>query len=186
MGSTGIKATVSIRYDESQDRIRLLFSLKNKVEVEGVLTRGLFKRLLQSAPDWLAANPPLARAAESAMSSNALDMGAGQPAVDYPLYQPVTLKSQKRDETSKNIESFMIGTITMKSLLMAGDEQGVGLGLGSIDKPQALKLTLTVDQFLMLIGIMTDKAANWDLVNPWFNTSFFAAIGLRGGEKIVH
>jgi len=116
-------------------------------------------------------NYTVTSAAQATTESKAMPTAEQQHAVNQFQHQAAQQKPHEQHDIkiNSNIDSFMIDTVNMTSLSKPDGTQGIGLSFIAKDEQQNINLTLTIEQFHVMLATMIEKAANWDLVNPWLD-----------------
>lgn len=160
---TSAQSTISITYDEQQDRLRLLLTSKSQQQVEGVMTRRLLKGALQGLPAWLA------KQVVALPSHTIVPTVEQQHAVSQFQHQTAQqqVKEQVDIEFNDEIRSFVVETLNLSAKVKPDGSQLIEMRFIAKDANRNISLSLTIEQFHQLIGAMIDKAEGWDLINPW-------------------
>ncbi len=134
-----IAKSITVFYNEQEDRLGLIFNDNENDQVAGSMTRQLFKGLLAQLPDWLAKqySDVMLRSAEQQREINHIQH-------EISLQKAtVTYGEMPRNEA---LETFLIGHISFTKVDLEADDHKIKLIFQSLDKTIEIVFVLSAEQ----------------------------------------
>jgi len=159
--------SVSVIYHSHDDRLHLYLTSKEE-QYKGLLTRRLLKSLLKRLPTWLAQQTGPVQESATVIPLQTTK-SQKQSIVNQFQYQSAqeTAESTRTNKLDTEMDGFLVTDISFSVNPNTKSKQQYLLKLMSQDKQQRISLSLSLEQLYKMIGVMLEKAADWDLDNPW-------------------
>jgi hypothetical protein len=157
---TFIAESLTSFYDPKEDRLSLIFYGKDKRQLMGLMTRQLFKNLLERLPAWLTQQRAdlIPQTTEQQWEINHIQHQISQ--------QQIVVKREKIN-SNHQFESFLISTLTFTKRDSIDGKQKIKLEFLDSNKTTAIIFILNSSQLHKLIGEMLKQVRPWDIDNPW-------------------
>ncbi len=155
-----IAKSITVFYNEQEDRLRLIFNDNDKNQLAGSMTRQLFKGLLAQLPDWLAKqySDVIPRSTEQQREINHIQHEVSLQKAT------VTYGEILRNEAP---ETFLIGHISFTKVDLKTDDHKIKLIFQNLDKTIEIVFVLSAAQLHKVMDEMLKQVKAWDINNPW-------------------
>jgi hypothetical protein len=173
--------TVTVYYDQQQDRLNLLFVDKNEQQLLATMTRHFLKKLLATLPKWIVDNVTQGqnKAVQDLQQQHAIEQ------FHYQTAQHNISASYKHVEIKQAVSPVMIETMKVVVQKLAAEpgvkSQKIRLSFLDATKNNDIVLAVSPAELHKLMGEILIKVDSWDLDNPWL---LDAAVGDSSADTV--